>query len=123
MCHIVFFFFFSSRRRHTRCALVTGVQTCALPISSRMEDLQLFYDLLAPRINEALDHLDQFPVDQPLPPAEEALYRLTLGLSEVAAAVEVYHQPEVPNVPIPHIVHMAWSDGTDRKSTRLNSSH
>src|SRR3546814_7292991 len=41
-CHLVFcafgfvvfcwFFFFSSRRRHTRCALVTGVQTCALPI-------------------------------------------------------------------------------------------
>src|SRR3546814_1376873 len=30
---LVFFFFFSSRRRHTRCALVTGVQTCALPIS------------------------------------------------------------------------------------------
>src|SRR3546814_6841135 len=27
------FFFFSSRQRHTRCALVTGVQTCALPIS------------------------------------------------------------------------------------------
>src|SRR3546814_3122022 len=30
---VYFFFFFSSRRRHTRCALVTGVQTCALPIS------------------------------------------------------------------------------------------
>src|SRR3546814_5754250 len=28
-------FFISSRRRHTRCALVTGVQTCALPISCR----------------------------------------------------------------------------------------
>src|SRR3546814_5264728 len=28
------FFFFSSRRRHTRCALVTGVQTCALPLST-----------------------------------------------------------------------------------------
>src|SRR3546814_1534164 len=28
----VIIFFFSSRRRHTRCALVTGVQTCALPI-------------------------------------------------------------------------------------------
>src|SRR3546814_5986690 len=28
----IVFFFFSSRRRHTRCALVTGVQTCALPI-------------------------------------------------------------------------------------------
>src|SRR3546814_1080238 len=31
-----FFFFFSSRRRHTRCALVTGVQTCALPICPRL---------------------------------------------------------------------------------------
>src|SRR3546814_8676946 len=31
-CIFSFFFFFSSRRRHTRCALVTGVQTCALPI-------------------------------------------------------------------------------------------
>src|SRR3546814_2841578 len=31
-CCILHFFFFSSRRRHTRCALVTGVQTCALPI-------------------------------------------------------------------------------------------
>src|SRR3546814_4767511 len=30
---MILFFFFSSRRRHTRCALVTGVQTCALPIS------------------------------------------------------------------------------------------
>src|SRR3546814_19427062 len=29
---LLFLFFFSSRRRHTRCALVTGVQTCALPI-------------------------------------------------------------------------------------------
>src|SRR3546814_5331433 len=36
MCLIVVcFFFFSSRRRHTRCALVTGVQTCALPILAR----------------------------------------------------------------------------------------
>src|SRR3546814_9334230 len=33
--HCLCLFFFSSRRRHTRCALVTGVQTCALPISRR----------------------------------------------------------------------------------------
>src|SRR3546814_1250784 len=32
-------FFVSSRRRHTRCALVTGVQTCALPISLLLPDL------------------------------------------------------------------------------------
>src|SRR3546814_10547030 len=33
--YVFFYFFFSSRRRHTRCALVTGVQTCALPICYR----------------------------------------------------------------------------------------
>src|SRR3546814_3271790 len=36
--HLLLYFiscFFSSRRRHTSCALVTGVQTCALPISPR----------------------------------------------------------------------------------------
>src|SRR3546814_12468568 len=33
MLYYVLIFFFSSRRRHTSCALVTGVQTCALPIS------------------------------------------------------------------------------------------
>src|SRR3546814_13093985 len=43
-------FFFSSRRRHTRCALVTGVQTCALPIylrrrHSRNSDAQIAVDL------------------------------------------------------------------------------
>src|SRR3546814_8270835 len=32
------FFFFSSRRRHTICALVTGVQTCALPIYTNRAD-------------------------------------------------------------------------------------
>src|SRR3546814_1298894 len=38
------FFFFSSRRRHTICALVTGVQTCALPIwnNSRRWPFQLY---------------------------------------------------------------------------------
>src|SRR3546814_18938829 len=36
-------FFFSSRRRHTRCALVTGVQTCALPI--------LLKTLLGPQVS------------------------------------------------------------------------
>src|SRR3546814_10400745 len=38
------FFFFSSRRRHTRCALVTGVQTCALPICIR-PDGRVIHDM------------------------------------------------------------------------------
>src|SRR3546814_3906541 len=36
MSFVMLIFFFSSRRRHTRCALVTGVQTCALPISNML---------------------------------------------------------------------------------------
>src|SRR3546814_356030 len=47
LCVFVFFFF-SSRRRHTRCALVTGVQTCALPI----------FDIIAPDLrSERRRHL------------------------------------------------------------------
>src|SRR3546814_8040731 len=38
------FFFFSSRRRHTMCALVTGVQTCALPISDPAFHLEMQLD-------------------------------------------------------------------------------
>src|SRR3546814_8188183 len=41
MQRVCYFFFFSSRRRHTRCALVTGVQTCALPISWCRPEQQL----------------------------------------------------------------------------------
>src|SRR3546814_1982600 len=36
-------FFFSSRRRHTRCALVTGVQTCALPIFFSTQILRILW--------------------------------------------------------------------------------
>src|SRR3546814_2885588 len=47
-------FFFTSRRRHTRCALVTGVQTCALPISRR---LRVSHPTVARRITALEDEL------------------------------------------------------------------
>src|SRR3546814_9330016 len=40
---VIVIFFFSSRGRHTSCALVTGVQTCALPICSVLVPLQCEY--------------------------------------------------------------------------------
>src|SRR3546814_11727123 len=40
------FFFFSSRRRHTRCALVTGVQTCALPIYACRDAIGDYGDII-----------------------------------------------------------------------------
>src|SRR3546814_7447739 len=55
-CVFLFVFFFSSRRRHTRCALVTGVQTCALPIYAGHDTLSGFAaGLLHPL--SGVDHL------------------------------------------------------------------
>src|SRR3546814_9107667 len=59
-CVLCLFFFFSSRRRHTSCALVTGVQTCALPISALARAAPL------PQAEEALhEQAQQEPVPQP----------------------------------------------------------
>src|SRR3546814_9263739 len=49
---IICFVFFSSRRRHTRCALVTGVQTCALPISPADPDGARYDYTLRSRIDD-----------------------------------------------------------------------
>src|SRR3546814_5994685 len=48
-------FFFSSRRRHTRCALVTGVQTCALPIYFLYRTKQKFLGVLGLAMGYGLD--------------------------------------------------------------------
>src|SRR3546814_6293975 len=53
-----FVFFFSSRRRHTRCALVTGVQPCALPISAIDEVLSGLGTLQDALIARAEEHAD-----------------------------------------------------------------
>src|SRR3546814_13393540 len=65
-------FFFSSRRRHTRCALVTGVQTCALPILPEAVNLKRFF---TPLLVFILGILVSFEVRlvsawQPLSPAD-----------------------------------------------------
>ncbi|MDB5738269.1 MAG: hypothetical protein JWO65_1937 [Sphingomonas bacterium] len=93
-------------------ALETQEERYLVRQNSRMDELRRFYEALVPRIGAALDHLDSFPVDAPLPAPELALYRLTLGLTEAAAAVEIYGRPEVPSVPRPHHVATSWSDGT-----------
>src|SRR3546814_8481146 len=59
----IFIFFFSSRRRHTRCALVTGVQTCALPISDvtdwNLGDILDAFEPVMPKDAPALIHGDR----------------------------------------------------------------
>src|SRR3546814_3685744 len=86
---IVCCFFFSSRRRHTRCALVTGLQTCALPIwptaasSADLRDRKHSFNisLLRPDAKVSLDSIEvrwraaTSPADRPLYSGSPALLR------------------------------------------------
>src|SRR3546814_1111085 len=84
------FFFFSSRRRHTRCALVTGVQTCALPIwEDRGEE--------GVEVGRVLDQTERAgEVGAPLAP-EAVEGRVEQGRQDLARAVgaEVAHEEAV----------------------------
>src|SRR3546814_2726073 len=90
------FFFFSSRRRHTRCALVTGVQTCALPISYALT--------IAPGARDAYQ--------EATPTAK--IPAKTAAKADADAAVVKGDRGSLPAV---------GKVAEDRKSTRLNSSH
>src|SRR3546814_1261846 len=66
--------FYSSRGRHTGCALVTGVQTCALPIVGRVDHDRLAFGSL--RCRQAFHHADEDAfVAPPLPAIVERLCR------------------------------------------------
>src|SRR3546814_2801429 len=52
---MIYCFFFSSRRRHTRCALVTGVQTCALPISGEGGHAEAAEDVVEQSVHLAME--------------------------------------------------------------------
>src|SRR3546814_3929020 len=76
-------FFFSSRRRHTRCALVTGVQTCALPISCRVLIFFLYFfgfviavPMIAIAIVQAKYGLIDGPLSFPADPFGEQVKRV-----------------------------------------------
>src|SRR3546814_6087109 len=75
-----FFFFFSSRRRHTRCALVTGVQTCALPIFLVFDRLADELFLIAPIWPDAAA-----PIDRMIDAAQDRLDTIAARLSSASA--------------------------------------
>src|SRR3546814_9133402 len=99
-------FFFSSRRRHTRCALVTGVQTCALPIFTATADrgFPCRISLQDAGAGEELILLHHTSHDVATP------YRSAYAIYVRPGVAAARYRGEVPPV-------------LDRKSTRLNSSH
>src|SRR3546814_8938862 len=131
--------FFSSRRTHTRSALVTGVQTCALPISRH---LRRFVALL-PNPLVIYDHhndgalfryaMDGFeePDADALGPYPEVAQQL-LSHDALKAQIERYFSEHPAARARRHHAMMdaealRWAysaaNAEDRKSTRLNSSH
>src|SRR3546814_10548479 len=69
LCISLFFvvvFFFSSRRRHTRCALVTGVQTCALPISLPVGFAMVLVQIVMGMLARTAPALNLFSVGMPV---------------------------------------------------------
>src|SRR3546814_7901267 len=102
-------FFFSSRRRHTRCALVTGVQTCALPIYPRWQGIKRGYgaeDVVRLRGSVLVEH--------------------TLARRGAEKLWGLLHSEPFVNTLGALTGNQAMQQvkaGLDRKSTRLNSSH
>src|SRR3546814_10866406 len=74
-CH-TFFFFFASRRRHTRCALVTGVQTCALPI---LGAVVLLYDGMIKEVGKAKAAIQEGRIEDRFNATQKAC-KVLLGL-------------------------------------------
>src|SRR3546814_8576456 len=124
-----FFFFFSSRRRHTRCALVTGVQTCALPISYAMATAELraqFIEILrGPQAVLSLRRMSRLGV--------LACYLPAFGNVAGRMQFDLFHVYTVDQHTLAVLANIAgfhapdpqrrFALAQDRKSTRLNSSH
>src|SRR3546814_3304232 len=118
LLHSLLLFFFSSRRRHTRCALVTGVQTCALPISLGVRrDLRHLH-----RDRRGRDHL--FPAAALV--SEVIPVRLSTQVDQILTESRAF-SAATDWVSRRHSSRRSASSvrasPRDRKSTRLNSSH
>jgi len=61
-------------------------------MASSMDEMQAFYDACFPRVNEAVDYCDRFPLTD-LPDDARRLLQLVYSLVMVAMAVEIWHQP------------------------------
>src|SRR3546814_7193888 len=123
--YLCVFFFFSSRRRHTRCALVTGVQTCALPISGTPSSrpIEGINDCIAVLPDAATSMIANKRANRP-----RGRLETLIGLSrDVAKGGFSQYEPAIRHggmrLPRKSIGLSPIGHNRDRKSTRLNSRH
>jgi hypothetical protein len=74
--------------------LATEAQRYACRLASTMAEMSAFYDACYPRVRDAMEHLDRFPLDD-LPTQELNLLHLTFSLIMVSLPIEVWGQPAV----------------------------
>src|SRR3546814_3348812 len=125
------FFFFSSRRRHTSCALVTGVQTCALPISPRQNMTFLVTEYGKPFTANGFGNWMRDRCDEAgLPQCSSHGLRKAMAkrLAEAGCSVNEImsitgHATEGEVIRYTKEAQKKVLADQDRKSTRLNSSH
>src|SRR3546814_6797786 len=119
-------FFVASRRRHTRCALVTGVQTCALPIYRQILDWDRIAVRAEPHVFEEVLPVD--PKRQRMIEAFARSQRLDQATAEDIALADDARAADHRDVAvrmhrIKQELRALAEQHQDRKSTRLNSSH
>ena len=77
-------------------ALPTEQQRHSKRLSSEMDKIQSFYEVMLARTDEIVEYLNQFELNQ-IPKEIQPLLHLCLSFAEVANAVELFRQPSVPN--------------------------
>jgi hypothetical protein len=72
--------------------LATETERYACRLASSIEAMQSFYDAFFPRLNDAIDYCDRFPLDD-LPDDAGRLLQLVHSLVMVSMPVEIWRQP------------------------------
>lgn len=70
------------------------------------QEIQAFYDAMVPRLDEAIDYIDEVGL-QSLTPEAATLTRLVLGLGQASIAIEIHGAPIKPGTVFPHGIHVA----------------
>ena len=87
---------FSELDRFSDWCLATEPERYAKRLASSMAEMQDLYDTAFPRLEDAITHLDNFPLND-LPEDARALMHLMQSLVMVSFPVEVWKQPRVPD--------------------------
>jgi hypothetical protein len=87
---------FSDLERFSDWCLATEPERYAKRLASSMAEMDDLYDTCFPRLEDAIAHLDKFPLDE-LPDDARALMHLMQSLVMVSFPVEVWKQPRVPD--------------------------